>query len=256
MRRERGARFDTVQGGELHALVPALSDAFTHGVLQGDHGYVVDPLRLTRAIVAVARDAGAQSRRARAMRLLPGSQRVRVTVEGGEPIEADRVVIAAGAWSRTLLDGLGCAIPLEAQRGYHLHLRQPAIELPMPVSFAQDKFYATPMADGIRLAGTVEFAGLATTPDYQRAWRLSGMATRWMPKLATEGATTWMGMRPCLPDSLPVIGAVPKDPRVVLAFGHGHNGMTSAPTTGRLVAEMIGGRPTFIDAAPFRPDRF
>jgi D-amino-acid dehydrogenase len=190
------------------------------------------------------------------MRVVPGSQRVRVDVEDGQPIEVDRVVVAAGAWSATLLKGLDVRIPLETQRGYHVHVRQPAIDLPMPVSFAQDKFYATPMAGGIRFAGTVEFAGLSSPPDHRRAWRLSGIARRWLPKLAIDGATTWMGHRPCLPDSLPVIGPVACDSRVVLAFGHGHNGMTSAPTTGRLVAEMIAGRPTLIDATPFRPDRF
>jgi D-amino-acid dehydrogenase len=256
MRRERGAQFEIVKGDAVRALVPALSDAFTHGVLQTDHGYVVEPLRLTRAIVESARGAGAQMHRARAIRVVPGARRVEVIIEGGAPIAADRVVIAAGAWSRTLLDGFGVRIPLESQRGYHLHVRQPAIELPMPVSFTQDKFYATPMAGGIRIAGTVEFAGLAAPPDERRAWRLSDIARRWLPKLVTEDATTWMGHRPCLPDSLPVIGPVARDPRVVLAFGHGHNGMTSAPTTGRLVADLVAGRPPLIDPTPFRPDRF
>jgi D-amino-acid dehydrogenase len=256
MRRERGARFERVQGAELHSLVPALSGAFTHAMLQPDHGYVVDPLRLTRAIIDSARSAGARLHRARAIRLAPGSQRVEVVVEGGEAIAADRVVVAAGAWSRALVEGIGIRIPLETQRGYHLHVRRPAIELPMPVSFAQDKFYATPMAGGIRLAGTVEFAGLASPPDERRASRLSRIAARWLPKLTVEGATPWMGHRPCLPDSLPAIGPVAQDPRIVLAFGHGHNGMTSAPTTGRLVADLVAGRPPRIDAAPYRPDRF
>lgn len=256
MRRRRGIDWEKVEGPRLRELVPALAPDFACGVLQPDHGYVVDPRGLVRRLVAQMRSDGADLVQGRARDIGSSSDRLDIVLDDGRKLAADRVVLAAGAWSRPLAAKLGAAIPLETQRGYHLHLRAPRIDLPLPVSFAEGKFYATPMSDGLRLAGTVEFAGLRAAPDYRRAHRLAEMAGRWLPGLGLDGASEWMGHRPCLPDSLPVIGPSPRDPRVLLAFGHGHNGMTSAPATGRLVADMVAGRRPFIDPSPYRPDRF
>ena len=256
MRRRRGIDWEKVEGPRLRELVPALAPDFACGVLQPDHGYVVDPRGLVRRLVAQMRSDGADLVQGRARDIGSSSDRLDIVLDDGRKLAADRVVLAAGAWSRPLAAKLGAAIPLETQRGYHLHLGAPRIDLPLPVSFAEGKFYATPMSDGLRLAGTVEFAGLRAAPDYRRAHRLAEMAGRWLPGLGLDGASEWMGHRPCLPDSLPVIGPSPRDPRVLLAFGHGHNGMTSAPATGRLVADMVAGRRPFIDPSPYRPDRF
>ncbi len=106
------------------------------------------------------------------------------------------------------------------------------------------------------LAGTVEFAGLEAPPDYRRARLLLGQVRRLYPAVRTESFTEWMGHRPCLPDSMPAIGLPRRVPGLVIAFGHGHNGMTSGPVTGRLVADLVAGRAPFIDPAPYSPDRF
>lgn len=256
MRRRRGIDWEEVDGARLRDLVPALAPDFACGVLQPDHGYVVDPQALVRRLVAEMQANGADLVLGRARDIGHASDGVEVVLEDGRTLAADRVVLAAGIWSRPLAARLGAAMPLESQRGYHLHLRQPRLDLPLPVSFAEGKFYATPMSDGLRLAGTVEFAGLRAAPDFRRARRLAAMAGRWLPGLGLDGASEWMGHRPCLPDSLPAIGPSPRDPRVLFAFGHGHNGMTSAPATGRLVADMVAGRRPFIDPSPYRPGRF
>lgn len=256
MRRDRGAVFEVLDGPRIRALVPALSPAFERGVLQPEHGYVADPALLVRRLAEHVLEEGGSRVRDRVVAVVPLEGMVRIDLASGAMLTADRVVIAAGAWSKALLARLGVTIPLETQRGYHLHLRSPGMSLPMPVSFSEDKFYATPMDSGIRLAGTVEFAGLDAPPNFERARQLGELARRWLPDLRVDGATEWMGHRPCLPDSLPVIGPLPADGRVLLAFGHGHNGMTGAPGTGRMIADMVAGRATHIDAAPFRPDRF
>ena len=256
MRRDRGAVFEVIEGAGIRELVPALSPAFQRAVLQPEHGYVVDPARLVRRLAEHFLEEGGAKVRDRAVTLVPFADGVRIDLASGSALTAARVVIAAGAWSKALLTGLGTRIPLETQRGYHMHLGSPGITLPMPVSFSEDKFYATPMDSGIRLAGTVEFAGLDAPPNFERARHLAELAQRWLPDLRVDDASEWMGHRPCLPDSLPVIGAVAADARVLLAFGHGHNGMTGAPVTGRMIADMVAGRPTHIDPTPFRPDRF
>lgn len=256
MRRERGAVFEVLDAAQIHALVPALSSAFQRGVLQPEHGYVIDPATLVRRLREHVLEQGGSCIRARATTITSAGDGVHVHLAAGETVIADRVVIAAGAWSKALLKPLGVDIPLETQRGYHMHIASPGVSLPLPVSFAEDKFYATPMDTGIRLAGTVEFAGLDAPPNFRRAHHLAELGCRWLPDLRADGATEWMGHRPCLPDSLPVIGPIAADPRTLLAFGHGHNGMTSAPATGRMIADMIAGRPTHIDATPFRSERF
>lgn len=256
MRQERGAEFEVLEGPEIRQLVPALSADFEKAVLQTDHGHVANPQALVAALVDLVRRRGGDCVRAQARAVTDDGDRVRIDLAGAEPLMADLCVLAAGAWTGRLLRGMGLSIPLESQRGYHLHIAAPGIDLPLPVSFADGKFYATPMAGGLRLAGTVEFAGLDAPPNYDRATQVGRLARQWLPDLALADATPWMGHRPCLPDSLPVIGPIPGRRRLLCAFGHGHNGMTSAPSTGRMIADMVAGRPDFIDPRPYRIERF
>jgi len=129
-------------------------------------------------------------------------------------------------------------------------------ELPCPVTPGDLRFCITPMAGGLRAAGTVEFAGLAAPPDPRRPAMLLRHVQQAFPGLRIDGHTTWMGFRPSLPDSLPVIGRVPGARNVILAFGHGHIGLTTGPATGELVAALAAGRPPAIDLAPFAAERF
>lgn len=256
MRRERGARFEVLDAPDIAELVPALGSQFAKAILQSDHGFVANPKALTVKLLGVALARGGRLIRGRATAIAEDGEGVRIRLASGEPVSGRHVVIATGAWSGKLLKPLAIRVPLESQRGYHLHLSDPGIELPLPVSFSEAKFYATPMSNGLRLAGTVEFAGLDAAPDYRRARQVGAMAERWFPGLNLQASTHWMGHRPCLPDSLPVIGLAPGRHRIWLAFGHGHNGMTGAPATGRLIAELVAGRTPFIDPTPYRAERF
>lgn len=256
LRRARGVRIEAIPGGELRQMEPALSPHFRHGVLLPDHGFTVDPYQLVSALAEqFARDGGRFARATVRDIAAGGHDRLALATDGGT-IAADRVVLAAGAWSRPLAAALGASIPLETQRGYHVTLPRPGIAPRLPVASAEGKYYATPMAGGLRVAGTVEFAGLDAPPNYQRARRLLAQVRRMYPAVETRGFTEWMGHRPCFPDSLPVIGPAPRQRNVVFAFGHGHHGMTSGPVTGRLVADLIAGRRPFINPTPYRPERF
>jgi D-amino-acid dehydrogenase len=139
-------------------------------------------------------------------------------------------------------------------------IRDPEVMLRIPTADAEGKFVATPMETGLRFAGTVELAGLTAPPDWRRAQILLDQGRRMLPGLAAHYAedriSMWMGHRPSLPDSLPVIGPSRATPHVIYAFGHGHVGMTAAPMTGKLVADLVAGRPPAINITPFAPARF
>ena len=174
----------------------------------------------------------------------------------GERIAADRVVVASGAWSTRLLGRLADDIPLDTERGYHVVFPEAASLLNRPVAPVDGGFFMTPMEGGLRAAGTVEFAGLDAPPRPARVEALTAAARRLLPDLG-EPAESWLGFRPTLPDSLPAIGPLPSDPRILCAFGHQHLGMTLGGITGKLIAELVDGAgPPSVDLAPFAPDRF
>jgi D-amino-acid dehydrogenase len=169
---------------------------------------------------------------------------------------ADHVVVAAGAWSGRLLAPLGIRVPLETERGYHAMLFAPSVVPPMPISSKTRAFFMTPMEDGLRVAGTVEIAGLDAPPDERRARVLVDHARRLFPALRVGDVRYWMGFRPSTPDSLPILGPVAGRPGLYLAFGHGHFGMSGGPPSGRLLARVIMGRSPGLDPDPYRAQRF
>jgi D-amino-acid dehydrogenase len=204
--------------------------------------------------------AGGRLERARASGFrLEGSRLAAIRTDRGE-IPADAAIICAGAWSKPLAAALGDRIPLETERGYHLTIRDPEVMPRIPTADADGKFVATPMETGLRFAGTVELAGLHAPPDWRRARILLEQGRRMLPGLAAapsdERLSVWMGHRPSLPDSLPVLGRSRVSPDVIYAFGHGHVGMTAAPMTGKIVADLVAGRRPTIEIAPFAPARF
>ena len=168
----------------------------------------------------------------------------------------DATVIAAGAWSKHLAAQLGSRPPLDTERGYHLHLPAPGVMPRLPVYSTERAFVCTPLETGLRVAGTVELGGLDAPPDWRRAEVLGHHARRWLPGLEAEGARRWMGFRPSMPDSLPVISASPRHANAFFAFGHGHCGLGLAARTAALIADLAAGRKPAIDMAPYRVDRF
>ena len=165
-------------------------------------------------------------------------------------------MIAAGAWSHRLTRQLGDAVPLETERGYNTTLAPDALDLRRQITFADHGFVVSPLSCGIRVGGAVELAGLRRAPDYRRSQTMLDKAKAFLPALRTEGGQPWMGFRPSLPDSLPVIGAARRHPAFIYAFGHGHLGLTQSAATARLVLDLVTGRIPAIDLQPYRPGRF
>ncbi|MCC5956426.1 MAG: FAD-binding oxidoreductase [Natronohydrobacter sp.] len=179
-----------------------------------------------------------------------------VTLRGADlHLRARRVVIAAGAWSRTLAAQAGDRVPLDTERGYHLEYDSPAPRLIRQMTPVSRGFYFCPMAGRLRVAGTVELGGL-DAPASPHRWAVLERGARAILPDLPEPDRRWMGCRPSLPDSRPVIGLSRAGPEVIHAFGHGHLGLTLAPITARLVAAVVAGRAPELDLAPYRPDRF
>ncbi len=260
LRRENGVVVDEFDADELRQLEPSLSREYVRGLLVRENGHTSNPLGLVTRLVDHFRRNGGEIVRARALGFrLDGHRLAAIRTDAGE-FPADAAIVCAGAHSRPLAAGLGDRVPLETERGYHLMISDPEAMPTIPTADADGKFVATPMALGLRFAGTVELAGLAAPPDWRRARILLEQGRRMLPGLARshpeERISVWMGPRPSMPDSLPVLGPSPASPDVIYAFGHGHVGMTAAPMTGRVVADLASGRKPSIDIAPFAASRF
>jgi D-amino-acid dehydrogenase len=260
LRRENGVEVDEFDADGLRQLEPALSREFVCGLLVRENGHTSNPFALVTRLAEHFVRNGGEIVRARATGFrLDGRRLAAVRTDAGD-LPAAAAVVCAGAWSKPLAAALGDRIPLETERGYHLMIRDPEIVPRIPTADADGKFVATPMELGLRFAGTVELAGLDAPPDWRRARILLEQGRKLLPGLAAhhpeERLSLWMGHRPSLPDSLPALGPSRASPDVIYAFGHGHVGMTAAPMTGRLVADLVAGRPPAIDIASFAPSRF
>ncbi len=264
----RGLPFQVLNADEVRQLEPGLAPIFKHGFFQHEALFVANP---GRAVEALAADFVRQGGRLRTDEITgihpstgpstgpgarPDARPHRLLTASGGEIEAEVVVLAAGAWSRGLARRLGARVPLDTERGYHLMLPPAEPGLGRPTVHGEQAFTLSPMEDGIRLASQVEFAGLAAPPDYRRVRGLLPAARRMLPSLAAEERSAWLGFRPSLPDSLPVIGPAPAAADAYLAFGHGHLGMAQGPLTGRIVADLVAGRDPGLDLSPYRPDRW
>jgi D-amino-acid dehydrogenase len=256
-RADHGIEFTHLHGANAIAeLQPGLSPALVAATFVPRWMTVSDPLRVAEALARQLEREGGKLWRADATALVPRAGGILVKLRGGGVLVAQRVVVAAGAWSHRLAHTLSETIPLETERGYNTTLPTNAFDLKRQLTFDGHGFVVTPLACGVRVGGAVEFAGLDAPPNFARAAALLAKAKRFMPGLNTEGGTQWMGFRPSLPDSLPAIGPAAVDARVVYAFGHGHLGLTQSAATARLLADIIAGRPPPLDLAPFRPQRF
>jgi D-amino-acid dehydrogenase len=256
IRRKHGIEYNEVGEAELRALEPDLAPGFTFAIRLPQHGFALDPARLLKGLVETFQQRGGRLVQAKAHQIETGAEGARALNTEAGRIPFDRLVIAAGAWSATLAGQLGVRVPLMSERGYHVQFRDPGIRQNHPLMVTSGKYVATPMADGLRLAGIVEFKPMNAPPDPKLSDRLKRHARLLFPSANLEQAETWMGHRPSLPDSLPVIGAVPGHPNVFLAFGHQHIGLSTGPRTGRLVAQLVAGEQVNEDLSAFRADRF
>jgi D-amino-acid dehydrogenase len=257
LRRAHGIAFERIAGPALPELEPDLARNFGFGIRMPGWYHITNPYRLVTRLAEHFARGGGRLLRAEAVGIVTRDrQALALRLAGGDSQSFEQLVIAAGAWSHIPAAQLGDRVPLESHRGYHVTLPQPGVRPRRLVLYAPEHFVVTPMEMGLRVAGTVEIAGLEAPPNYARAKVLVRKARRIYPALDDTGGVEWMGHRPATPDSLPVIGRATGFANVAYAFGHGHLGLTFGPVTGQLIAELVAGRPASIELHPYRVDRF
>jgi len=249
-----GVRFDFLSTADIRRLFPGIAGDISHGYLVPGNGYTTNPARLVASVGETFVREGGVLVSERALKLVPEGTGITVLTNTSNRRAKD-VVVAAGAFSDELLRPLGIKVPLEAERGYHAMLPEANLTSLRPLIFKSRGFAMTPMENGVRVAGTVEFTYRHEAPDQARALQLASKAKRLFPGLTHGEPTLWMGSRPSLPDSLPIIGPVTSIRGLHLAFGNGSTGMTTGPATARLAADMVVGGNSRIDPRPYQLNR-
>lgn len=236
--------------------VPQLLKGISGALLFRDTGHVSDPYLVCTGLHEAFLAAGGRFVRGDAKRLV-------ADIDGGFEIDvnsrklrAEKVVIAAGAWSKELTSQLGHDVPLETERGYHINADGWHAHFDIPIASHERMVIMTPLDGGLRMTGFVEFGGLQLPPDQRHVETLQRHLGELLPGARTPDLKGWMGFRPSLPDYLPVIGSSPDNPNALFAFGHQHLGLTLAGVTSDIVAALAGGRESAVDLHPFRVNRF
>ena len=256
LRRRNGVFMETYDAALAQREEPALSTKVIKAVCLPDVNRTVDPFRFCDALAKDFVRRGGEIVNAEVKGFEIGSEGPTKIVTDRGPMDVETIVIAAGVWSRPLAAQLGTRVPLEAERGYHVMFANPGFALRRALVSVDRSVSLAHMHEGIRATGGAEFAAPDAPPDMRIADMIQRHAMALVPGLKGEPASRWMGPRPSHPDSKPVIGRSPRHRNVIFAFGHDHLGLTMAGITGKLVAELATGKPTTVDLAPFRPDRF
>lgn len=237
IRRDNGVELEVINASEVGKLEPGLQ-AFEGGAHYfPDATSIDDPGALMKIMAARLQDLGVEHIRDRAMAIDDSGRTIRVLCDNGAA-DAQKVIIAAGAYSRPLARSMGENIALDTERGYHIEFDMPTAPVSRPVCSARRGFYASPMAGRLRIAGTVEFGGLLKPANQQRLNLLERGARELFPQLGTP-SRSWLGFRPSVPDSVPIIRRSRRNMNVILAFGHGHLGVTLAPVTASMVHALL-----------------
>ncbi|MBV8680926.1 MAG: FAD-dependent oxidoreductase [Aquitalea sp.] len=257
-KRRHGVQWQALSRNELLEREPLLAEEWQCAVQVPAWSHVDDPYLFSRGLFdAFIREGGRFVQDEVLATLQQDGRTCGVETASHGQLHAAAVVIACGVWSDRFARQHQYRIPLESERGYHVNLPMAGVKLHHFIQCASESFVILPMANGgLRLAGTVELAHRDAAPDWRRAHILLDKARRIVGDFSTEGMTVWMGNRPSLPDTLPIIGSAQQQPGLWFATGHGHLGLTLAATTAVLLSDMLQGKTPTLDMQPYRMSRF
>lgn len=256
---EVGVRYTVFDREQLRQIEPGLKPIYEKAVLFDDTCGVSNPAALTDAYLALFFDAGGEVVAAGVTGLDQTADGWEVTLDNGDQtrISGDGVVLAAGAWSAEIAGWLGYDLPLGWERGYHLHLTAgDGPQLNRAVNDVDGGFAIVPMQQGVRITSGVELTDRDAPPNYKQIRASVAMARDAHEMKAEIEAEPWMGRRPTMVDSLPVIGPAPRHRGLWFNFGHQHVGLSMAPGSALAVTAMVAGISPPLDTTPFRADRF
>jgi D-amino-acid dehydrogenase len=254
--REFGLPLDVLDAPGVQELEPSVRSVFARAVFWPKAASLSNPLAVTRAYAARFGKLGGIVLDGDARSLHRNGERWRVETDEGA-LDGAQVVVALGPWAPDLLIPMRLRLPMAVKRGYHRHFRgEGNATLARPVVDVDFGYLITPMEQGIRLTTGAEFAARDAPPTPEQFDRLMPRARTLFPLGSRADDKTWMGSRPCFPDSRPVIGRAPGSRDMWLAIGHAHWGLTLGPVTGLLIAQMMTGETPFCDPAPYAAERF
>ena len=255
--KDYGFKHQVIEGKEIQDLEPALSTHLPKAVVLPDNLTIRNPYELVLRFISAMKVKGGRVEKGQVVRIEKEADgRKCVTLDDGRQFRAKNVVLAAGVLTREFASQLGEPIPQETERGYHTQIMDPGVTMKWSVIWPKRAFMITPTADGIRIGGSVEMAGLKAAPNYKRAEVLVGHAQRAVPALKVRETTQWMGHRPALPDTIPIVSASSKVDGVFYATGHGHLGLTHAATTAKLMGDLVEQRKPNHDMSALSIARF
>ena len=255
IRAEFGQEPELIEGTAVQEVEPMLSPDCAFMARLRDHGHILDTGAYMADLAEVLTDEGGRYLRADAQDIDLEDGRVRAVLTDQGALPCDRMVLAAGIWSKPLMAKLGLNVPMVAERGHHLHFKNPS-EMPRdPMMIVKGKFGVNPMTSGLRCAGTVELGDTTKGPNRAALKIIGEHVARVFPGLEYDGVEEWLGFRPSTPDSVPLIGEIGAT-GAYAAFGHQHIGLTAGPKTGRLIAALIDGQPPNMDLSAYHPGRF
>ena len=256
LRQNLGLPFEVFNANEFSKFDPFFNGLFDIVVRCKKHGKINDPGLYVKTLCDHFISKGGDLVLSEVSDISSlNSNEVKIFIDG-DSLVANKVVVATGAWSKKLLKKFKLKIPLESERGYHVEYINPDSYPKAPMMLTSKKFVITPMNGRIRAAGLVEFAGLNTFKRRQPLNLLKNKVNELLPNLKFDKKNEWLGHRPALVDSLPMLGYLDKNRQIVVAFGHQHLGLTAGAKTGRLVSDLIIGNDIELDILKYRPDRF
>ena len=257
LRQSLGFKSQRLNAKEIGDLEPALAGKFSHGVIFPDWRAVSDTMGFIAALTESFIAQGGRRVRTEVSKIDEANGRATgVTLANGESVPALHVVVAAGTGTRRFFNSLGIDVPLAGIAGYQAVVSDPGVEFRHSTIYADGGFCFTPMTRGLQIGGTIEFAANGAEPNFKRADIILEKAKRVLPEMRTSHVEYGVGYRPFLPDTKPIIDRSRRLGNVFMAFGHGQLGLTLGATTGRLIADMVAGRPTKQDLGPFSAYRF
>lgn len=254
--RRFGIEVNELDLNTIREMEPGLSDQAVGGALVPDWAQVDDPKILCLTLADWLKNQGVLFHAANVASVERHGDGAALKLSDGKTVQAERLVIACGAWSRKLAAQLGDKIPLDTERGYNITIPEPGVTVNRFIMLPGHGFVLSPLSTGLRVGGAVEFGGLDLPENWKRVDAMVAKARRFFPDLKTDGGRRWMGHRPSIPDSLPVIGPASGTNGIFYGFGHAHHGLTEAAITGEMIADMMEGNTSRVDPDPFRADRF
>ena len=240
---------------QILELEPNLNPVFDAGVIYESAMHAKDPHGILKEIFKLFIKKGGKFIQTNVTSLEQINGNETIIKSENEEYRFEKSVIASGAYSKKLTDQLGETIPLDTERGYHVHFKNKDNLIKRPVICLDRGFGLTPMNQGLRAVGTVELGGLKNPPSKKRIEYIIKCAKELLPQLG-QHEDEWLGFRPTLPDFLPIMGPSLKNKNIIYAFGHHHLGWTLGAVTGKIVSGIVAGEKTNLDLSPYSSKRF